>query len=64
MAKTKVRVLFPQAFVGAGVEVYKKDKEGNDVALETVDLEAADAEALIAQGYAEEVKATAKKASG
>lgn len=63
MAKTKVRVLYPTAFTAAGVEVYTQ-KDGRDLQLEEVEIEAALADQLVKTGYAEEVKAKlAEKAS-
>jgi hypothetical protein len=61
MANTKVRVLYPTAFMASGVEVYKqtKDKQGRVTAetpIEEVDIDSGLADALISQGYAEVVK--------
>lgn len=62
MAKTKVKVLYPSGFP-ADVELYKQDKDGRDVAVDVVELDSALASQLVAQGYAEEIKAkTTKKA--
>ena len=61
MAKQKVRVLYPAAFLAAGIEVYerKTDKSGrvtSEAQLETVELDDAFASQLIAAGHAEPVK--------
>jgi hypothetical protein len=52
MAKVTVRVLYESAFAGMGI---KADAKGQ------AEVEAADAEALIAQGYAELIKPKAAK---
>jgi hypothetical protein len=52
MAKVKVLVLYPAAFVALGV-----DAEGSDV----VQVEEADAATLVGQGWAELIKAKAAK---
>ena len=51
MAKVKVRVLYPTAFIALGIEV-----EGS----EEVAIEEADANTLIGNGWAELVKAKGK----
>jgi hypothetical protein len=49
MAKVKVRVLYPTGFEGLGIDTEGKDE---------VSVEKADADNLIAAGFAEPVKAT------
>lgn len=61
MANVKVRVLYPTAFAGVGVDVYKqtKDKQGrvtSEEALEEVSVDSKVAAALIQAGHAEAVK--------
>lgn len=48
MAKVKVRVLYPTAFAAQGIETEGKDE---------ISVEKEQADTLIAQGFAEEVKA-------
>ena len=52
MAKVKVRVLYPSAFAAIGVDTTGKDE---------VSIEEAEAEQLVAVGYAELVKASKVK---
>lgn len=61
VANVKVRVLYPTAFAGVGVDVYKqtKDKQGrviSEEALEEVAVDSKVAAALIQAGHAEAVK--------
>lgn len=55
MAKVKVRVLYATAFAALGIDVEGKDE---------VSIEPEEAEALITQGYAEELKAKAPTKAG
>lgn len=62
MANVKVRILYPLAFESMGIATWRKDKDGNDLEqLEETTVEQAQADTLVASGYAELVKSKAAK---